>query len=180
MAEPVAPGRAAGDPRETALFARLDALGIDYAVHRHPPLRTVEDAKRLRGDIDAAHVKNLFLRDKRERMWIVTVLESREVDIRALRIELGASGSVSFGSPDRLRRVLGIEPGSVSPLALFNDSNGAGSPGVGLVLDHAILDSTHVGVHPLHNEATVRIPVPDLVRFARALGREPAWIYHKP
>ncbi|MDO9280705.1 MAG: YbaK/EbsC family protein, partial [Pseudomonadota bacterium] len=104
------------DPREVPVLSQLDAHGVAYTVFRHPPLRTVEDAKLLRGDIDAAHVKNLFLRDKREQMWVVTALEDRAIDIRALRAHLDAYGSVSFGSPDRLRRVLGIEPGSVSPL----------------------------------------------------------------
>lgn len=165
------------DPREGPALAQLDALGIVYTVFRHPPLRTVEDAKRLRGDIDAAHVKNLFLRDKREQMWVVTALEDRALDIRALRAHLDAYGSVSFGSPDRLRRVLGIEPGSVSPLALVNDvARGAESPGVRIVLDRGIERYEHVGVHPLHNEATVRIAVRDLVRFLEAIGRAPAWL----
>lgn len=154
------------------MFAQLDAHGVSYTVHRHPPLRTVDDAKRLRGDIDAAHVKNLFLRDKREQMWVVTVLEDRAVDIRALRGPLNAYGSVSFGSPDRLRRVLGIEPGSVSPLAIVNDAAGV----VRLVLDRGLDGHAFVGVHPLHNEATVRIAVPELVRFLEAIGRWPVWL----
>lgn len=160
------------DPRERAALALLDAHGVPYTLHRHPPLRTVEDAKALRGDIDAAHVKNLFLRDKRERMWVVTVLEDRDLDIKALRPHLGAYGSVSFGSADRLRRVLGIEPGSVSPLALVNDAPGV----VSLVLDRGLDRYTHVGVHPLHNEATVRLAVADLVRLLVAIGREPVWL----
>lgn len=161
------------DPRERPALDALDALSIPYVVHRHPPLFTVAEAKVLRGDIDAAHVKNLFLRDKRERMWMVTVLEHREVDIRSLRTTLGAYGSVSFGSPDRLRRVLGIEPGSVSPLALVNDPKGD----VSIVLDAGLHAYSHVGIHPLHNEATVRVAVPDLVRFVRSLGREPTWVF---
>ncbi len=160
------------DPRERAALALLDAHGVPYTVFRHPPLRTVEDAKALRGDIDAAHVKNLFLRDKRERMWVVTVLEDRDLDIKALRPSLGAYGSVSFGSADRLRRVLGIEPGSVSPLALVNDVPGV----VTLVLDRGLDRHTHVGVHPLHNEATVRLAVVDLVRVLVAIGRAPVWL----
>lgn len=161
------------DPRELPALSQLDALAIPYTVFRHPPLRTVADAKALRGDIDAAHVKNLFLRDKREQMWIVTVLEDREVDIRALRPELGATGTVSFGSADRLLRVLGIQPGSVSPLAIVQDTTGT----VGVVLDRRLLEHSHMGVHPLHNEATVRLAVADLVRMLEAIGRAPAWIY---
>ncbi len=161
------------DPRERPALSLLDTLNIPYTIYRHPPLRTVTEAMALRGDIDAAHVKNLFLRDKREQMWIVTVLEDREVDIRALRSELKATGTVSFGSPERLQRVLGIQPGSVSPLAVVQDTTG----GVGVVLDRRLLDHAYVGVHPLHNEATVRLAVTDLVRMLEALGRRPAWIY---
>ncbi len=162
------------DPREVPVLSQLDALGVAYTVFRHPPLRTVEDAKLLRGDIDAAHVKNLFLRDKREQMWVVTALEDRAIDIRALRAALNAYGSVSFGSPDRLRRVLGIEPGSVSPLAMVNDVARGG--GVRMVLDRGIERHAFVGVHPLHNEATVRIAVGELVRFLEAIGRAPVWL----
>ena len=158
--------------RERPALDRLDALGIAYTLHRHPPLRTVEDAKALRGNIDAAHVKNLFLRDKREQMWVVTVLEDREVDIRALRPKIDAYGSVSFGSPDRLGRVLGITPGSVSPLAIVHDPEKR----VRVVLDEALRDWSHVGVHPLHNEATVRLSVADLGRFLTAEGRDPIWL----
>ena len=163
---------AGSDPRELPALSRLDDLGLGYTVFRHPPLRTVADAKALRGDIDAAHVKNLFLRDKKEQMWIVTVLEDRDVDLRALRPVLGATGAVSFGSPDRLRRVLGIEPGSVSPLAVVQDTTGS----VRVLLDPRLHAYTHVGVHPLHNEATVRIAVPDLVTALTAWGRPPGWV----
>lgn len=159
------------DPRERPALERLDAHGISYTLHRHPALRTVEDARALRGDIDAAHVKNLFLRDKREQMWLVTVLEDQAVDLRALRATLGATGVVSFGSPERLLRVLGIRPGSVSPLAIVNDAAGD----VRVVLDDALRGHTHVGVHPLHNEATVRLSVADLARFLTAEGHAPRW-----
>ncbi|MDP2305092.1 MAG: prolyl-tRNA synthetase associated domain-containing protein [Pseudomonadota bacterium] len=164
------------DPRERFVLAQLDAHGVPYTVHRHPPLRTVEDAKQLRGDIEAAHVKNLFLRDKREQMWVVTVLEDRPIDIRALRAHLNAYGSVSFGSPDRLRRVLGIEPGSVSPLAIVNAPVIGSDAAVRLVLDRGLERHAYVGVHPLHNEATVRIAVSELVRFLEAIGRAPMWL----
>ncbi len=169
---PAVPAPVPSDPREKPALDRLDALGIPYAVHRHPPLHTVAEAKALRGDIDAAHVKNLFLRDKKERMWLLTVLEGRPIDTKVLRPLLGASGTVSFGSPDRLFRVLGILPGSVSPLAIVND----GARLVHVVLDEALRGYSHIGVHPLHNEATVRLAVPDLVRFLEASDHPPTWL----
>jgi len=86
--------------KEDDLFARFDALGIAYENHAHPPLHTVWESQTLRGSLPGAHVKNLFLRDKKKRIWLATVLEDRDVDLKALKRRLGASGSLSFGSPD--------------------------------------------------------------------------------
>jgi len=86
--------------KEDDLFARFDALGIAYENHAHPPLHTVSESQTLRGSLPGAHVKNLFLRDKKKRIWLATVLEDRDVDLKALKRRLGASGSLSFGSPD--------------------------------------------------------------------------------
>src|SRR5437588_863655 len=102
------------------LLRRLDALGIKSETHSHPPLMTVEDSKRLRGDLPGGHCKNLFLKDKKGRMWLVVTLEDRRVDIKALEARLGAA-RLSFGSPDRLLANLGVTPGAVTPFALIND-----------------------------------------------------------
>ncbi|MDP2312285.1 MAG: prolyl-tRNA synthetase associated domain-containing protein [Pseudomonadota bacterium] len=157
---------------EAPVLARLDALGIAYTVHRHPAVYTVEAAKVLRGDVGAAHAKNLFLRDKREQMWLLTVLEDRPVDFRALREVLDTRGTPSFGSPERLRTWLGVTPGSVTPLAAINDTG----CGVRVVLDAALRDYPLVGVHPNHNEATVTLAPADLVRFLESTGHPPTWL----
>ncbi len=152
-----------------ALFARLDALGIAHATHRHPPLHTVEESKALRGQLPGGHVKNLFLRDKKKRIWLVVAEEDRPVDLKALRKLLGASGSLSFGSPELLWEVLGVRPGSVTPLGLINDTEGR----VTVVLDAGLMAHDPINVHPLTNDATTAIARDDLLTFIRACGHEP-------
>ncbi len=110
------------------LFARLEQLGIAQRTVEHPAVFTVEEAKALRGDLPGHHVKNLFLRNKKEEMWLVVALEDRAIDLKRLGEVLGA-GRLSFGSAERLKRHLGVEPGSVTPLALINDPGGAVQPG---------------------------------------------------
>src|SRR6266545_8329605 len=83
------------------LLARLDALGIAYQNHAHTAVFTVEEAKALRGELTGGHIKNLFLRNKKEEMWLVVAEEDKRIDLKALGKRLGA-GKLSFGSPDRL------------------------------------------------------------------------------
>src|SRR5437879_6721437 len=103
------------------LFARLDALGIAHRTVEHVPVFTVEQAKAHRGILPGHHIKNLFLRNKKEEMWLVVALEDRAVDLKRLGEKLGA-GRLSFGSPERLGKYLGVQPGSVTPFAVINDS----------------------------------------------------------
>src|SRR3546814_11226214 len=100
-----------------ALLARLDALGIAYMRHDHPPLFTVEDSKALRGDLPGGHCKNLFLRDRKGAMWLVVCLEDRRIDLKALGELLGGV-RLSFGSADRRseERRVGKEGGSTGRL----------------------------------------------------------------
>ena len=152
------------------LFARLDALGIAHRTVTHPPVFTVEEAKALRGTLPGAHIKNLFLRNKKEEMWLVVALEDRQVDLKRLGEVLGA-GRLSFGSPERLGRHLGVEPGSVTPLSLINDEAHA----VRLALDRAI-EGDLVNVHPLVNTMTTALAAADLLRFFAATGHAPYWL----
>ena len=161
------------DPQQ--LFARLDQLGIAHRTVEHPPVFTVEEAKALRGNISGHHIKNLFLRNKREEMWLVVALEDRAIDLKRLGDVLGA-GRLSFGSAERLKRTLGVEPGSVTPLALINDPAHA----VRLVLDRGVVNSgaggTPVNAHPLVNTMTTALSPADLLRFFAATGHEPRWL----
>lgn len=150
------------------LLARLDALGIAYVRHDHPPLYTVEDSKALRGDLPGGHCKNLFLRDRKGAMWLVVCLEDRRIDLKALGELLGGA-RLSFGSADRLMRVLGVVPGAVSPLALINDAGAE----VQVILDRAMLELRPLNFHPLANTATVAVSPEDLLRFIEACGHRP-------
>ena len=153
------------------LFDRLEQLGIAQRTVEHPPVFTVEQAKARRGELAGHHIKNLFLRNKKEEMWLVVALEDRAIDLRRLGEALGA-GRLSFGSPERLKRHLGVEPGSVTPLALINDPGHA----VRLALDRGLRDGGPVNVHPLVNTMTTAMAAPDLLRFFAATGHEPRWL----
>jgi Ala-tRNA(Pro) deacylase len=157
------------DPQQ--LFARLDQLGIAHRTVEHPPVFTVEEAKALRGNLPGHHIKNLFLRNKKEEMWLVVALEDRAIDLKRLGEVLGA-GRLSFGSADRLKRTLGVEPGSVTPLSLVNDEARA----VQLVLDRGVADGGPVNAHPLVNTMTTVLAPADLLRFFGATGHTPRWL----
>ena len=157
---------------EIPLITRFAALGIPYEVVRHRPVSTVEEARMVRGDLGACHVKNLFVRDKKGDMWLVTAERDRAVDLKALRGAIGAQGAISFASHERLRKFLAVEPGSVTPLAAMNDTLGR----VSVVLDAGIARHARVAVHPLHNEATVTLAVADLERFLLDTGHAVLWL----
>ncbi|WPZ35373.1 prolyl-tRNA synthetase associated domain-containing protein [Thalassobaculum sp. OXR-137] len=150
-----------------ALLARLDALGIAYDLHTHPPLFTVEDSKALRGDLPGGHCKNLFLRDRKGAMWLVVCLEDRRIDLKALGSLLG--GRLSFGSPDRLMATLGVIPGAVSPFALINDTGVS----VTVILDAEMMGLSPLNYHPLSNEMTVAVAPDALTRFIESCGHAP-------
>lgn len=150
------------------LFAALDALGIAHPTVSHAALFTVEQSRALRGSIPGAHTKNLFLRDRRETMFLVTTLEDAAIDLKTLPGRIG-SGRLSFGSADRLRAHLGIEPGSVSPLAAINDE----ACRVNVILDAALMEHEVINVHPLTNTMTTALRREDLVRFLGSRGHPP-------
>jgi Ala-tRNA(Pro) deacylase len=160
------------DTIEAPLLARLAELEISVEIHRHPPLHTVAESQALRGTLPGSHIKNLFLRDKKRNKWLVTVPEDAEVDLKALRHVIGASGNLSFGNAELLAECLGVEPGSVTPFAVMNDTGGA----VTMVLASGVLEHDPVNAHPLHNQATAAISKADLLRFLEACGHPPAII----
>ena len=153
------------------LFARLDALGLAHRSVEHAPVFTVEQAKAHRGVLPGHHIKNLFLRNKKEEMWLVVALEDRAIDLKRLGEVLGA-GRLSFGSADRLRRTLGVEPGSVTPFAVISDIDRR----VTLVLDRALAAGGPINAHPLANTQTTEISFADLERFFAATGHDIKWL----
>jgi Ala-tRNA(Pro) deacylase len=148
------------------LFAFLDRLGIAHATVHHPPLFTVEQSQVLRGQIAGGHSKNLFLADKRGALHLVSALEHAEIELKSLHRRLGASGRFSFGSVERMRATLGVEPGSVTPFGALNDTEGR----VTVVLDAAMMAQPVLNFHPLVNTMTTTIGRDDLIRFLAATG----------
>jgi Ala-tRNA(Pro) deacylase len=154
-----------------ALLARLEELGIAVSSFSHPPVFTVAEAKGLRGELAGGHIKNLFLRNKKGAMWLVTCLEDRDIDLKALGRALGA-GRFSFGSAERQMSYLGVLPGAVTPFAVINDTEGK----VQVVLDEALLGYDPVNAHPLVNDMTVAVSPGDLVRFLEATDHPPRFL----
>jgi len=154
-----------------ALLARLAELGIACRTVCHPPVFTVEESKALRGALPGGHVKNLFLRDKKGVPWLVVAEEDRRIDLKALAARLGA-GKVSFASPERLMRHLGVLPGSVTPFGLINDK----AVEVRVVIDQGLLAHDPINVHPLTNDRTTALSPRDLLRFIEACGHRPELI----
>ncbi len=151
------------------LAAFLAAHGIAPERHEHPPVMTVAESERLVPKLPGAKTKNLFLRDKKGvRHFLVTVPPALAVDLNALGAALGV-GRLGFASPERLRKHLGITPGSVSLLALVNDPSRA----VQFVIDRALWEADAVQAHPLTNDATMVVSHADLERFLAATGHAP-------
>jgi Ala-tRNA(Pro) deacylase len=147
----------------------LDQLDVPVTWHRHPALFTVEQSKALRGDIAGEHVKNLLVRDKKRTLWLVVVPEDKAVDLKGLRALLDTRGGLSFASAELLKESLGIEPGSVTPLAAMNDTDGR----VSVVVDVALTTAPIVCCHPLHNAATVQLCGQDMLRFLAGVDHTP-------
>lgn len=150
------------------LHRRLASLGIATITRQHAPVFTVEEARQLRGEIPGAHCKNLFLTDKNGQAWLVVCLEDTRPDLKALPAAIG-SGRLSFGKPELLRRILGVDPGSVTPFALINAPPGS----VNVILDELMMRADLLNYHPLHNAATTSISSSDLLKFIRACGHQP-------
>jgi len=151
------------------LFAFLDRLGIAHHTVSHPPLFTVEQSQALRGQIGGGHTKNLFLKDKKGALFLVTTLEDAVIALKSLHRRIGASGRFSFGSAELMREALGIEPGAVTPFAAIND----GARRVTVVLDAALMARDTINAHPLRNTMTTSIARDDLVKFLEATGHPP-------
>ncbi|MGN6548342.1 MAG: prolyl-tRNA synthetase associated domain-containing protein [Pararhizobium sp.] len=159
----------AAQARQAALFAFLDTLGIRTTTHAHAPVFTVAEAQALRQAIPGAHTKNLFLKDKKDNYFLVTVEEEAEVDLKSIHGTIGAKSRVSFGKPEALMALLGVRPGAVTALGAFNDAEGR----VRVVLDSGLMEHAVINVHPLSNDKTTSIGRDDLVTFLEATGHAP-------
>ena len=150
------------------LLRRLDELGLSVTTHDHQPVFTVEESRALHDLLPGMHSKNLFLKDAGDRLWLVTAEADRRIDLKTLHPRIGAK-RLSFGKPPLLREVLGVEPGSVTPFALANDT----AHRVTFVLDKAMLGASLLNFHPLENGATTAIAPKDFLKFLEATGHAP-------
>ncbi len=148
------------------VYARLRELGIEFTVHEHPPAFTVEDAAEHWAGIDATHCKNLFLRNQKgSRHYLVILMHTKRADLRAVSDQVG-DGKLSFGSPERLMKYLGLTPGSVSPFGLINDT----SHQVRLAIDRDLKIAERVSFHPNVNTITLTLTRADFEKFLHACG----------
>lgn len=147
----------------------LKTLGIEVTTVQHPPLFTVADSQSHRGEIAGGHTKNLFLKDKKDNFFLVTVDEDAVVDLKSIHQIIGAASRVSFGKPEKLMEYLGVVPGGVTVFGAVNDTDHK----VQIILDAALMQNDILNGHPLTNEATTSIKRDDLIRFLAATGHEP-------
>jgi Ala-tRNA(Pro) deacylase len=151
------------------LLAYLAGLSIETSTVEHPPLFTVDDSQALRGDIPGGHTKNLFVKDKKSRLFLLVLGEAAVVDLKRVHGRIGAQGRVSFGSAELLQEVWGVAPGAVTPFGAINDS----AARVSVVLDTEMMRHERLNFHPLVNTRTTGLASADLVKFLRATGHEP-------
>ncbi len=152
------------------LFARLDALGVTHRTVEHPAIFTVEEGREFKREMPGGHSKNLFLKDKKGALTLVTALSETRVDLVGLGKAIGARGRLSFGKPDLMTETLGVIPGAVTPFALVNEAAKALSR---FILDRALFEHDPVWFHPLENTASTAVSPAGLVRFVESCGFSP-------
>ncbi|MGE3248686.1 MAG: prolyl-tRNA synthetase associated domain-containing protein [Hyphomonadaceae bacterium] len=160
---------------EAELFARFDALGIAHRTTRHPPVFTVAESAFVKETIPGGHTKNLFLKDKKGLIGLLSAHAETKIDLNAAAKLMGM-GRPSFGSPDLLMEALGVTPGSVTAFALINDTLNR----VRFALDAALLDHDPINFHPLKNDATTGVSPAGFLRFLEATGRRPTLLAFDP
>ncbi len=161
-----APGRTPATRAD--LLAVLDRLGVAHKTVEHPPVFTVSEGEAIKAEMPGGHTKNLFLKDKKGALILISALQSSEIPLKGLHRALGC-GRLSFADADRLYEALGVRPGSVTAFAILNDPDRR----VRFILDAALMAHDPVNFHPLENTATTAVSPDGLLDFVRAMGREP-------
>lgn len=151
--------------QQKQLFDYFDSLGIAHTTYHHNPVFTCDEE--INVEIPAPPTKNLFLKDDKKRLWLISALQATKIDLKAVAKALDAKG-LRFAQPELLREHLGVEPGSVTFFALINDQQKKVFP----ILDKKIFANDATCFHPLKNDATTVIASKDLIKFVEALGRE--------
>lgn len=161
-------GDASGDLalRREQLIAFLASIGIRVKPVAYPAHSTVEEGRALRGDMAGTFTKNLLLKDKKGRLFLVVAEETRSIDLRTLHTKIDASGRLGFASTEAVRSILGVEPGALTPLALAYDAVRATT----VVLDARIMQDQQLNFHPLINTESVGLSPQELISFIAATG----------
>lgn len=152
------------------IFQRFEQLGVAVVAASYPVHSTVEEGKALRGDMPGTFTKNLLLKDKKGRLFLIVAHEDGVVNLKTLHTRIGASGQVRFAKPEDMRAALGVLPGALTPLALINDENNA----VTVVIDAILMDSEQLNFHPLVQFESVGISPKALLAFIQSCGRQAA------
>lgn len=150
------------------LFAFFDRHGVDHVTHEHAPVYRVEDGHGIKAHLPGGHSKNLFLKDHREQLWLISALGETRIDLKALPPVIG-SGRLSFGREELMVETLGVTPGSVTAFGLINDK----ARRVRFVLDAALDAADPVNFHPLSNDATTAVSQAGFRKFLAALDIKP-------
>jgi Ala-tRNA(Pro) deacylase len=150
------------------LMAFLDAQGIAHTTLDHPAVFRVDEGHEIKAALPGAHTKNLFLKDAKGQLWLISAEGHAAIDLKSLPPVIGAA-RLSFGSAERLHDALGVTPGSVTALALINDHERK----VRFVLDRALAEAEVVNFHPLTNTATTALSRDGFRKFLAALEVEP-------
>ncbi|MDB5525790.1 MAG: hypothetical protein JWM58_3553 [Rhizobium sp.] len=150
------------------LFQFLDSLGIVHKTLDHQPVFTVAESAALRDAIPGGHTKNLFLKDKKDQFFLLTVDENATVDLKTVHTLVGGASKFSFGKPEKLMEYLGVIPGAVTAFGVLNDVG----QNVTIVLDEELMKNDIINCHPLSNDATTSIGRDDLIRFVEATGHK--------
>ena len=158
-------------PAAEPLFALLDRLGVAHSTLEHPAVFHVGEGDAIKASLPGGHTKNLFLKDAKDRLWLVSALQHARIDLKALPAVIG-SAKLSFGKPELMAETLGVTPGSVTAFALMNDTGRR----VTFVLDKALLATEPLNFHPLINTATTAVSAEGFLRFLDAIGVTPVLV----
>ena len=154
--------------RESEMTCLFDANGIAWTVHEHEAVYTVEESARIHAEIAGAHTKNLFLKDAKDRLWLISAQDTTVIELKRLHPVIG-SARLSFGSASLMEETLGVTPGSVTAFALINDP----AHRVSFVLDRNLAQAERVNFHPLTNTATTGVSRAGFRRFLESVDVAP-------
>ena len=153
--------------KEKDLIELLKRKGLDFQIHNHDPLFTVQDSENLRGKIEGVHTKNLFLKNKKNNFFLLSCEENTTVDLKLFSKSIDAK-NLSFAGENYMWEYLGIKPGSVSPYALLNDKKNK----VDFYMDEKLIKSDIINFHPLINTITITINTKDFINFIIDNGKK--------